>query len=563
MKNRSLWFMLGLAAGALGLLLVRRRRQDLAEAWAWQRQRRGTRSALITGASSGIGEAYARQLAALGYGVTLVARREARLQALADDLRQQYGVPVEILVADLSTPEGIARLEQRLTAGGEVDFLVNNAGYDVFGNFVDIPIEKTLGLVNCLTLAAVRFCRAALPGMIKRRHGAIVNVSSLGAFFPKPKDSTYVSAKAYLTMFSQSLASELAGTGIRVQALCPGLTSSEFHDDPQYAPYRLRERIPRWLWMTPAEVAGASLKSLAEGQVICIPGLINQLIAAAGRTGLITFLLARLRSFLPRDLAPCPPALDLLVCPHCHGPLDSQPQGLACPACQRDYPVVDGIPHFFQPAELTGLNKRFARMYDWISWFYRPFSRAAFAFIGTTEERARREVLDRLEPQGGRVLEVSVGPGVNLPYLVGRPDVGEIHGLDISLGQLQRCQAYLARKGWDVALHLGNAEQLPFGDNSFDGVFHIGGINFFGDKQKAITEMIRVAKPGTRILICDENERGARAYELTVPGFKRTAGSQREAVVAPVALVPPEMQEVRLFDVWQGWMYCLEFRKPL
>jgi ubiquinone/menaquinone biosynthesis C-methylase UbiE len=157
---------------------------------------------------------------------------------------------------------------------------------------------------------------------------------------------------------------------------------------------------------------------------------------------------------------------------------------------------------------------------------------------------------------------VSIGPGVNLPYLVGRPDVGEIYGLDISLGQLQRCRNYVARKGWDVELHLGNAEQLPYQDNTFNGVFHIGGINFFNDKKKAIEEMIRVARPGARILICDENEKGARAYERFLPSFKRTLGSQREAIVAPVALLPPEMQEVRVFEVWNGWMYCIEFRKP-
>ena len=99
-------------------------------------------------------------------------------------------------------------------------------------------------------------------------------------------------------------------------------------------------------------------------------------------------------------------------------------------------------------------------------------------------------------------------------------------------------------------------------DNSFDRVFHVGGINFFGDKKKAIDEMIRVAKPGTRILICDENEKGAQAYERFLPSFKKMAGEQRPAVVPPVDLLPPQMQEVRLFEVWNGWMYCIEFRKP-
>ena len=259
-------------------------------------------------------------------------------------------------------------------------------------------------------------------------------------------------------------------------------------------------------------------------------------------------------------------ALDVLACTDCRGTLTmlSLPGGdvYHCPACQKDYPVVDGIPHFIQPQEMTGLNKRFAQMYDWFSWGYRAFSKVAFAFIGMTEEEGRREVTDRLEPKCGRVLEVSIGPGVNLPYLVGRSDVGEIFGLDISPGQLYRCREYVAHQGWDVQLQLGNAEQLPYQDNTFDGVFHLGGINFFNDKQKAITEMIRVAKPGTLILICDENEKGARAYECFLPSFKRLAGEAREVIVPPMDLVPPEMQEVRLLDVWKGWMYCIEFRKP-
>jgi len=260
------------------------------------------------------------------------------------------------------------------------------------------------------------------------------------------------------------------------------------------------------------------------------------------------------------------PALNVLACPRCRGSLNfiysSEGDRYHCPACQTDYPVVDGIAHFIQPQEMTGFNKQFAQMYDWFSWGYRLFSKIAFAYIGMAEEQARREVTDRLEPGGGRVLEVSTGPGVNLPYLVGRADVGEIFGLDISLGQLNRCREYVAHQGWDVQLQLGNAEQLPYQDNTFDGVFHLGGINFFNDKQKAIEEMIRVARPGTRILICDETEKGARAYERFLPGFKRLAGESREVILPPMDLVPPEMQEVRLLDVWNGWMYCIEFRKP-
>ena len=262
--------------------------------------------------------------------------------------------------------------------------------------------------------------------------------------------------------------------------------------------------------------------------------------------------------------------LDLLACPLCRGRLDYRGPGngslrdgeLFCPRCRKDFPIVNGIPHFIETEKLTGLNRRFARAYDWYSWGYRLFSKFAFAYIGMREGTARREITDRLDPRGGHVLEVSVGPGVNLPYLVDRPDIGEIFGLDISLGQLQHCQRYAHKRGWQVDLFQGNAEQLPFRDETFDGVFHVGGINFFNDKKAAIDEMIRVARPGARILISDETEKGAQGYEKFLPGFKKSFGGKRAAVVAPIDLVPSNMLETRVFDVWNGFMYCIEFRRP-
>jgi ubiquinone/menaquinone biosynthesis C-methylase UbiE/uncharacterized protein YbaR (Trm112 family) len=267
-------------------------------------------------------------------------------------------------------------------------------------------------------------------------------------------------------------------------------------------------------------------------------------------------------------------ALELLACPECRGTLALQRAGsgvgreaamepsLGCASCRKEYPIRDGIVHFLEPESLTGLNRRFAAMYDWMSWVYRPFSPLLFLFLGLSERRARKPILDRLEPRGGRVLEVSIGPGVNLPFLHERGDVGEIFGLDISLGQLKRCRSYLRSKGWPDELHLGNAETLPYRDDSFESVFHIGGINFFNDKRKAIAEMIRVAKPGTRILIADETAKGVRAYDAFAPGFSRRAGAERQTIAAPVALVPPEMEEVKVTQAWNGFMYVLEFRKP-
>ena len=270
--------------------------------------------------------------------------------------------------------------------------------------------------------------------------------------------------------------------------------------------------------------------------------------------------------------------VDLLACPNCHNCLDYTGEAeemyqsetrrpgsaptLTCSCCKKHFPIVDGIPHFVQTESLTGLNRRFARLYDWFSWIYRAFSKVAFAYIGVNEETGRREITDRLDPRGGKVLEVSIGPGVNLPYIISRPDVEEVFGLDISLGQLQHCQRYAAKKNWDVDLFLGNGEQLPFKDEAFSGVFHVGGINFFNNKKAALDEMIRVAKSGTRILIADETERGAQGYEKVLPGFKNSFGGKRLQVTPPIDLVPKEMLETRLFEVWKGWFYCIEFRKP-
>lgn len=570
MSKKTGWIIAGLAAGVAWIGISRQRRAQNANRWQTHLLKAGRLKAAVTGASSGIGEAYARSLAAQGYDLVLIARRAERLRQQAADYESQYGVQVEVFPADLSIDADIARLEQRIVAGQDIDFLVNNAGYDVFGPFAEIPIEKTLGLINCLELAAVRLTRAALPHMLLCRRGAVINVSSIGAFGPKPFDSTYVAAKAYLNQFSESLTTELRDTGVRVQVLCPGFTLTEFHDAPEYAAYKIKERIPRWLWMTPEQVVRASLTALGQDQPVCVPGWQNRLVALGGRLGLTQVGLKLMRRFFPKQVRyharPASDPFDLLACPECHGDLEQTgnlDQGsLCCPCCARKYPVVDGIPRFAAYETLDGLDRRFAGLYDWFSLVYRLFSKVAFAYIGTTEDEARFQILDKLAPQG-KVLEVSVGPGVNLPYLREYPQVSEIYGLDLSNGQLARCRGYAQAQNWPVHLYQGNAECLPFRDGVFDSVFHIGGINFFNDKHKAIDEMIRVAKPGAKIVICDESERGARGYEITLPGFKQSFHNQRDPVKPPVDLIPAEMEDIRLDEnVWKGWFYSVEFRKP-
>ena len=261
--------------------------------------------------------------------------------------------------------------------------------------------------------------------------------------------------------------------------------------------------------------------------------------------------------------------LDVVACPHCRAGLVAEPASqdvvegaLRCPTCGAVYPILDGIPRFIEPDQLTGLNRRFSRLYDGFSWVYGAFSRLAFAVIGMPEAAGRGEVLGRLEPRGGRVLEVSIGNGVNQPWLVGAPGVGAVYGLDISPGQLRQARRRSQRQNWPVDLFLGQAETLPFRDSAFDSIFHIGGINFFNDPKAAIDEMIRVARPGTRVLIADETERGAKAYERTLPGFKGSFKKGRSAIAPPIDLIPASMRELRLFYIWKGSMYCIEFRTP-
>jgi ubiquinone/menaquinone biosynthesis C-methylase UbiE len=262
--------------------------------------------------------------------------------------------------------------------------------------------------------------------------------------------------------------------------------------------------------------------------------------------------------------------LELLACPTCHGDLSLREAGdggivasgmLVCVQCRRQYPINEGIAHFIEPEELTGLNARFARFYDRFTRIYFLFNKVAFLFLGGVRRSRKEDVLDRLELTGGRVLEVSIGPGINLPYLFETPGKIEVYGLDISLGQLHHCQSFCRRRGLEAELFLAMAEALPFKDDAFDATFHIGGINFFGDKQAAIDEMIRVARPGTKVAIADENENVAQSLDW-FPWLRRLFEKQREAVTTPVDLVPPAMQEIKAESIWKGMGWVVEFRKP-
>lgn len=231
--------------------------------------------ALVTGASSGIGAAFAERLAYDGYDLVIVARRGDRLESLADQLRAKYQVGVEVMVADLSQPNQLRTVEKCLEEDSSLELLVNNAGFGGYMPFVELDPDKAAELINLKVLAVIRLTRAVLPGMIAREHGSIINVSSRLAFTgfmgssQLPKRATYAGANAFINTFAQLLQSELEGTGVRVQALCPGVVATEFHEQVGIDP----DRYPAAIVMKPEDVVHASLVGLKMGEVICVPAM--------------------------------------------------------------------------------------------------------------------------------------------------------------------------------------------------------------------------------------------------------------------------------------------------
>ena len=272
----------GAALAVLGVGLKWARERAARQAWSPGRVR-DLGTALVTGASSGIGACFASHLAGCGYALVLVARHQDRLVVVAERLKQQYGVAVEVLAADLTDAADLERVAARVGQLGNLALLVNNAGFGLTGPYAESDVVRQIDMIELHAIASVRLMRAALPGMIARRHGGIINVSSTAAFFTLPHNANYAATKAYLNVFTQSLQQELKGSGVRVQALCPGFTHTKFHDTPESDP---RRGIPGFMWMPADTVVTSSLEALARDRVICVPGLGNKLIAAVGRSGL-------------------------------------------------------------------------------------------------------------------------------------------------------------------------------------------------------------------------------------------------------------------------------------
>jgi uncharacterized protein len=236
-------------------------------------------TALVTGASAGLGAEFCRQLAPRCDVILAVARRRERLDALASELAGV--VEMHCLEADLGTIEGVARTMEAIRQQGPVDYLVNNAGFGTFGHFDQLTIESQRSMVSLHIDASITLCRAAIPFMQERGGGTIINVSSLGTFVPGKGMAVYGATKAFLNYYSQALQAELAGTGIEVQALCPGFTHTEFHESMAKEGFD-RERIPAQMWMTAEAVVAASLAALGSAKVLVVPGANNQDFARLG-----------------------------------------------------------------------------------------------------------------------------------------------------------------------------------------------------------------------------------------------------------------------------------------
>ncbi len=231
--------------------------------------------ALVTGASAGIGAAFAERLARDGFDLVIVARRKDRLERLADRLRRDHKSHVEVVAADLTSDASLRRVGERVTSE-RPECLINNAGFGTAGAFAELGADGEENEIRLNVIALVSLTRAALPAMIARGRGSIINVSSMAGFQPGPYMATYGATKAYVNSFTEALYEELRGTGVRVLALCPGFTRTEFQERAGMDV----SSVPSFVWMTAEAVVDAALAAVESGDVLCIPGFGNRVVSA-------------------------------------------------------------------------------------------------------------------------------------------------------------------------------------------------------------------------------------------------------------------------------------------
>ena len=249
-----------------------------------ERESAGRPVALVTGASLGIGEQFARLLAERGNDLVLVARDAARLDALAKELEAKHANRCEVLAADLTAVEPRAVVEARVA---DVDVLVNNAGFGSFGNFFELDVDTEDQQIQLNVVALMRLTHAATRGMVARGRGGILNVASLAGYQPTPNNATYAATKAFVLSFSQAVHEELKGTGVAVSVLAPGFTYTGFQARADFDP----KSVPGFLWQEAEPVARAGLDGLAKNRAVIVPGAVNKV--AAGLSSVAPFSVTR------------------------------------------------------------------------------------------------------------------------------------------------------------------------------------------------------------------------------------------------------------------------------
>jgi uncharacterized protein len=240
-----------------------------------------SKTAVITGATQGIGAVFAKRLAAKGYDLIITGRKKEIIQKLADDLVKQYKVKVEVIIAELSNDADVKKLTDAVKAKDDIEMLINNAGYSgYFKHFEEVDIAEHEKMIKVHNVVPLRLVSLILPGMIKRGRGDIINVCSIAAFNPLPSWTVYNGTKAFLELYSQSLYYELKGKGIRVQALCPGFTATNWAKEyMSKEDYEQMLRKGRTTIGTAEKVVDCSLKSLEKDTLVCIPGMMNRVMA--------------------------------------------------------------------------------------------------------------------------------------------------------------------------------------------------------------------------------------------------------------------------------------------